>query len=233
MLLTKATVGVEGLTSFSKNAESCLFLGDEMLHRLEYHQEYRKNHPEYVERQKAITRKWMAEHKDYMKNHNKKWRLENKERNKNNHNKWDAMHRKQNNERAKKYREAHKEQRMEYQKKYREIHKNYLQQYDKKRDKTPRRTIQRSFSEARRRARENNAEGLHTVGEWELLKKQYGYVCSSCNRKEPDIKLTEDHIIPLSKGGSDYIENIQPLCKSCNCKKHTKIIKFQLKKGSR
>ena len=82
------------------------------------------------------------------------------------------------------------------------------------------------FLNARRRARKINAEGLHTFGEWELLKKQYGYTCPCCRRKEPEIQLTEDHIIPLSKGGSDYIENIQPLCRSCNCKKHTKIVKF-------
>lgn len=79
-----------------------------------------------------------------------------------------------------------------------------------------------------RNRKKRQAEGSHAFGEWELLKKQYGYKCPSCGGKEPEIKLTEDHIVPLSKGGSDYIENIQPLCKSCNCRKHAKIIKYNL-----
>lgn len=79
------------------------------------------------------------------------------------------------------------------------------------------------YLNARRRARKKNAEGSHTFGEWKLLKKQYGYCCPWCEKCEPEIKLTEDHIIPLSKGGSDYIENIQPLCRSCNSIKYNKI----------
>lgn len=86
--------------------------------------------------------------------------------------------------------------------------------------------MRKLFLNNRRRVMKICAEGYHSQGEWELLKKQYGYICPSCGKPEPSIVLTEDHIIPLSKGGSDYIENIQPLCKNCNCKKYTKTIKY-------
>lgn len=74
--------------------------------------------------------------------------------------------------------------------------------------------------------RERSADGTHNFGEWETLKVQYDFTCPSCKKSEPEIKLTLDHIIPLSKGGSNNIENIQPLCMPCNAKKHTKTIKY-------
>jgi 5-methylcytosine-specific restriction endonuclease McrA len=84
----------------------------------------------------------------------------------------------------------------------------------------------RSFLKKRSKLRKLANGGSHTFGDWENLKVQYNWTCPSCHKKEPEIKLTEDHVIPSSKGGSDNIENIQPLCKSCNSHKMTKIIKF-------
>ncbi|MDP2159445.1 MAG: HNH endonuclease signature motif containing protein, partial [Flavobacterium sp.] len=83
-----------------------------------------------------------------------------------------------------------------------------------------------SIANKKRAARKSDNGGNFTIGEWELLKKQYGNSCPSCRRKESDISLSIDHIIPISRGGSNSIENIQPLCGSCNSKKHIKIFRI-------
>lgn len=43
-----------------------------------------------------------------------------------------------------------------------------------------------------------------------------GYECAECGATE---QLTVDHIIPISKGGTETLENLRTLCKSCNSKK--------------
>lgn len=74
-----------------------------------------------------------------------------------------------------------------------------------------------------RRARLNNAEGSFTTKEWKDLCKKFSH-CPMCGRKFSfRLKRTVDHIIPLSKGGSNSIDNIQPLCGSCNSSKGAKI----------
>lgn len=77
-----------------------------------------------------------------------------------------------------------------------------------------------------RRARLRGAKGSHTLGEWESLKKEFDYMCLCCKQKEPAITLTVDHIIPVSQGGTDTIDNIQPLCKSCNSQKFVSPIDY-------
>ncbi len=110
--------------------------------------------------------------------------------------------------------------------------KLYQEAYNNKLSKEDRKRI--SWRKNKRNRLKNSVIkelGSHTYGEWETLKKKYNYTCPCCGLREPFIGqkseyLTEDHIIPLSKGGSDLIENIQPLCLSCNVKKHTEIIKY-------
>lgn len=86
----------------------------------------------------------------------------------------------------------------------------------------------RSWIKNRRNRLKRRCNGSHTYEEWEALKAKYNWVCPSCRKKEPDVQLTQDHIVPVSKGGMDDIENIQPLCRSCNSKKHNKTVKYKV-----
>lgn len=67
--------------------------------------------------------------------------------------------------------------------------------------------------------------GEHTWEQWQEVKSKYGNMCLCC--KQTGVELCADHIIPVSKGGSNDISNIQPLCRSCNSRKHAKTIDFR------
>lgn len=69
------------------------------------------------------------------------------------------------------------------------------------------------------RARKYGNGGKHSKDDWEAIKYAYDFICQMCGLREPEIKLTEDHFIPLTRQGTDDIENIQPLCQPCNSTK--------------
>lgn len=73
-------------------------------------------------------------------------------------------------------------------------------------------------------ARKQAAEGDYTPEEWAALCEKYDNHCLACGVKT---KVHADHIVPLSKGGSNWISNIQPLCKPCNTSKKDKEIDYR------
>lgn len=58
-----------------------------------------------------------------------------------------------------------------------------------------------------------------TATEWLVLQVCFGHRCAYCDAHKRG-ELTQDHIVPLSKGGAHTLSNIVPACKSCNSKKH-------------
>jgi 5-methylcytosine-specific restriction endonuclease McrA len=75
----------------------------------------------------------------------------------------------------------------------------------------------RQATKARRRVAERASGDRFTGAEWRALIEKYGGRCLCCRQQVK--KLTPDHVIPIAKGGANTIDNIQPLCQSCNCAK--------------
>jgi 5-methylcytosine-specific restriction endonuclease McrA len=82
-----------------------------------------------------------------------------------------------------------------------------------------------------RRARKAGAGGFFTPEQFKAL----GDCCLSCKRTGAELAavglmLVPDHVIPLSKGGSNDISNIQPLCHGiggCNNHKSAKHVDYR------
>lgn len=79
-----------------------------------------------------------------------------------------------------------------------------------------------------RKGRVRKAPGSHTFGEIVSLWHKQGGKCVYCEgslggHPENTHLYHRDHFVPLSKGGSDDISNIQLLCPSCNLSKSNKM----------
>ena len=73
--------------------------------------------------------------------------------------------------------------------------------------------------ENRRRAKQVKASGFFTDEQWQARLDYHGNSCAYCNSTED---LTIDHMIPLSRGGSQWASNLVPACRSCNSTKGDK-----------
>jgi 5-methylcytosine-specific restriction endonuclease McrA len=67
------------------------------------------------------------------------------------------------------------------------------------------------------RLTEARKKGSHTKEEWLGMLRVNGPTCCRCGRD--DLPLEKDHIVPIYRGGSDGIDNIQPVCAGCNAAK--------------
>lgn len=158
-------------------------------------------------------RRYRASHPEYVKKEKAKGKEYNKkypERRHNSTKKWRESHKAQWNAYMQKWRFENPEEWKVLNKRYRAKH------IDKIRVK-----------EAQKETRRRKGEGSFTLEEWNEKKKLFNYTCPSCGKKEPDVTLTIDHAIPLIKGGTHNIDNLQPLCPHCNFSKREKTIIYK------
>lgn len=175
----------------------------------EYNRE-RRQKPEIKAKEKEQSKKWMAEHPGYQN----KWSKENRAKRRGYEKKHFLKNPQKRRDIEKNYRKNNKDKMATWPCMSREVRIKAERKYVN----THREIIRAKV--ARYRISRKNVEGSHTLEEWAQKCKEYNYKCAYCG-KIPKI-ISRDHVIPISKGGTDYISNLIPACRSCNSKKRNR-----------
>lgn len=170
--------------------------------------QYRENNKEQIAKAK---KKCYENNKEYYSEYKKQWHQVNKEERSEKHKQYYKQNKKHIFEMVKKYKTENKEY-------YSEWHKQYAQ--------TSKGKAVAKAGRQNRRARVKNATGSHTAKDILNLFDLQSGKCVYCNKKLHKTKRNSyhvDHIVPLAKGGSNAVDNLQILCARCNMQKHDKM----------
>ena len=113
----------------------------------------------------------------------------------------------------------------DYSKQYREDNLEACKIINNRYNKSPKGKSSRSRVFHKRRIKNKELKNDLTLRQWNNILKMQNHSCPECGRKfQEDLKPVRDHIIPISSIwciGLTY-GNVQALCTTCNCKKHSK-----------
>lgn len=185
--------------------------------RLVYHRAYYVKHKDKLDAQnKAYT----EAHADKIKAYAAQWRAENREALLARKREADALYRAENREKEHQrhitYRANNREKERIRSIAYRANNPEKRRQTNAQWRKTHTDIANNAW--VRYRARKKGApQNDLTAAQWQEIKEAYGHCCVYCGRKMQ--RLTQDHITPLSRGGSHTTSNVVPACQGCNSKK--------------
>jgi 5-methylcytosine-specific restriction endonuclease McrA len=163
-----------------------------------------KNYATDPTKKDASTKAWRETHRESDRAHSRAWQKANPEKANARSKRWRKANPEQARAIAATSRKKNIDKNRERNKKFRSMNPDRLKIY-----------------QATRRSRKLLADGFHTLEEvQELYKKQQGK-CAICS-ETLCTNYHEDHILPLARGGSNWINNIQLTCPSCNRSKGAK-----------
>jgi hypothetical protein len=196
----------------------------------QYDKEYREKNAEKLkekDKQKYLRNKskiaermhdYYLKHKEQIFEYQYKYKASNPEKYKEWRQKWEDNHPYY----TKQYTEANKEHIRNRNIKYRKENKEKVKASIKawiERNKERYREIC-AINSHQRRANAKQLPSSFTKEQWKDCKHEFGQCCAYCGKYSK--KLTQEHFIPVSKGGEFTINNIIPACGPCNYSKQDK-----------
>lgn len=180
-----------------------------------YQRQWRENNPEKA---KAITSRHHRKNQEKRKEEARRYYQRHSEKIKCRARCWELEHPEHTRKRKAQYYQDHQERMKEISRLWSEENPEKMREYQchyRKRNKEKMR-----IDANNRRAREMKAAGYVSLEQLNARIKYYGGLCYICGGPYGEI----DHVIPLSKGGSNWPANLRPICKSCNTSKGIKYL---------
>ena len=174
------------------------------------------------DKDKAHRAVYRKENSSKIKKQNSEYYLRNRKRILDRNKAWNASHHEYMNKLTKEWAEANPKRAVDIRKKSHEAHK--AERNAACRDYQKRNPEVFLVKRQKRRTAKTNAGGSFSAAEWKALCKKCKHLCLCCGKRK---KLTADHVVPVSKGGTSNIDNIQPLCGPCNSSKRDKTTDYR------
>ena len=198
-----------------------------MFDEKEYMKKYYQDNKGKIDKQ---HKQWRKDNSEKINQYSKQWSIDNPEYK----HQWYLDNRAEKIAQAKQWQKDNPEKANEKSKRWKKNNSEKVKESNGRYNKTEegRAAIQRKNS--KRRAIMKEIINTLTYQEWLDILKKHNYKCFYCGIKFDENTLPErDHIIPISKGGNNIKKNVVPACRSCNAKKHNKIIKEKVKKSKK
>lgn len=177
---------------------------------------------------RARAKQWAAENPEKVKENQRRWVENNGERKRENGRRYASKNRSKLSANARRWEKENPERVKEKDRRQYEKHSEKIRERSRLwKNRNPNRANAQTNNY---RTKKTGAGGSYTAAEWLALCEQYEWRCAACGLDT--VALTADHVMPVSLGGSSDISNIQPLCQSCNSRKHNRHVDYRTKPTS-
>ena len=210
----------------------------------EYQKRWLKTHPEKRKHHRNLVNKWRKKHPRKFRASRRRWRKSNPDKVRKMQQRWYKKYgrgyyrRNRVKRRAQAKRTYRRERRFRLEQQRVRRRRHYWKNRDKinakrrrdwaknselfrarERRRYKKNRVSRIVSQRNIQARRAGARGQITSDQWRMLLRRHRFKCFYCAVKLSPSNRTLDHKIPLSRGGTNTINNVVPACRPCNNRK--------------
>lgn len=171
-----------------------------------------------------VSKSYRAKNKDEIRSKKSAYYFANREKSLDRYYKWLEENRDRVTSYQHEYSRKRKDAKREYDHEYRDKNRQSIiqRQYRWYRENIDHARLYKRAAAAIRKSRQLNAPGSYSAADVERIYRAQRGKCYYCGKSVGN-EYHVDHVVPISRGGSNFPDNLVVSCPSCNCRKSDKL----------